>query len=86
MEDLKIVNWLKDSKYRIQLLKLLNLKPHLPSEIATKLDTDRSTISRILQGLKKKELVIGIQDGSRTITYILSEKGRDIYIQLENAL
>ncbi len=85
MENLKIINWLKDSKYRIQILGLLFMKPYLPSEIAKKLDTNRSSISRILKGLKKRELVKGIQEESRTITYILTERGKEIYNQAINS-
>lgn len=84
MEDIKIINWLKDSKYRINILRYLTIQPHLPSELAKKLDTNRSSISRILKGLKKKDLIKGISEESRTISYILTDKGKDIYNQISS--
>lgn len=75
MENLILINWLKDGKYRIRILEKLKIKPHLPSELANLLDTNRSSISRTLNQLKKKELVIPLKSGSRTITYMISEKG-----------
>lgn len=76
--DLNLLNWLKDSKYRVKVLELLKTQPHLSSELATKLDINRASMSRVLRGLKLKGLVKSYSDKARTVTYSLSEKGKEI--------
>jgi len=51
---LELINWVKDGKYRINVLEILNSKPSLPSELATEIGVDRATISRVLQALREK--------------------------------
>ena len=72
-----LVNWLKDGKYRIQVLRLLQDKNYLSSEIAEKLNVNRASMSRILRVLKKKGLVKSISEGSRTVTYLITKKGEE---------
>ena len=81
--SLEIITWLKDGKYRIKILKLLNKQIMIPSEIADKLNLNRASVSRILKQLKEKELVKSTSAGSRTISYEISKKGIEI---LENGV
>jgi len=74
--DYGLINWLKDGRYRIDTLKLLFERAYLSSELATKLDINRASMSRILKGLKSKDLVEDISENSRTVTYILTSKGK----------
>ena len=74
----EIIVWLKDGKYRIKILKLLNIESLLPSEIAQNLQTHRSTISRTLKQLKKEGLVDRVSSVSRTKEYYITEKGKKI--------
>jgi DNA-binding MarR family transcriptional regulator len=76
--DLSIINWLKDGIYRLKILNLLKDKNYLSSELADKLNINRASMSRILKKLKEKKLVETISSNSRTITYVISTKGKDI--------
>ena len=80
--DIKLVNWVKDGKYRIKTLKLLKVEPKLPSELASKLNVNRASMSRILKDLKTKELVDSISSESRTSTYYLTKKGKELVKEL----
>lgn len=75
--ELKLANWLKDGKYRLSVLKLLALENLLSSELASKLNLNRASMSRILRNLKEKELVDVITSGSRTVTYVITKKGKE---------
>ncbi|MBI2557844.1 winged helix-turn-helix transcriptional regulator [Candidatus Woesearchaeota archaeon] len=74
--DVHILTWLKDGKYRVKVLKLLKSKTFLPSELAKELDLNRASISRILKQMKEKKLIDSISAGSRTVSYRISEKGK----------
>ncbi|MFH1607210.1 MAG: MarR family transcriptional regulator [Nanoarchaeota archaeon] len=76
--SIELVNWLKDGNYRIPILKLLNNKNHLSSELAKHFEVNRASMSRILKALEKKELVESISSGSRTVTYVITEKGKTV--------
>ena len=80
--DIKLVNWVKDGKYRIKTLKLLKVEPKLPSELASKLNVNRASMSRILKDLKTKELVDSISSESRTSTCYLTKKGKELVKEL----
>jgi len=75
--SIELVNWLKDGKYRIPILKLLQDKNYLSSELAEKLNINRASMSRILRALRKKGLVRSISSDSRTVTYLLTKKGEE---------
>lgn len=75
--ELRLANWLKDGEYRISVLKLLAQKNLLSSELASKLNLNRASMSRILRNLKEKELVDVITSGSRTVTYFITKKGKE---------
>jgi len=74
--NLEMIGFLKDGKYRLIVLKELNTKPQLPSELASKLGINRASLSRILKVLKDKELIISSSNNSRTIIYFISKKGK----------
>lgn len=76
--DFELINWIKDGKYRINTLELLASKPWLSSELADNLNINRASMSRILRGLKEKELVFPISGNSRTVTYTITKKGREL--------
>ena len=80
--DIELLNWLKDSKYRIVTLKSLLANPMLSSEIANKLNLNRASMSRILRDLKSRNLVKPISNKSRTVTYIVNDKYRQIMKEL----
>ena len=81
--SLELVNWLKDGNYRIPILKLLEHKNYLSSELAKHFGVNRASMSRILKVLEKKELVESISSGSRTVTYVITKKGKDIIQELK---
>jgi len=74
---IELINWLKDGNYRIPVLKLLENKNYLSSELAKHFEVNRASMSRILKALETKELVYNISSGSRTVTYIITKKGKD---------
>ena len=74
--NLNLLNWLKDSKYRIKTLKLLYTQPMLPSELARQLDVNRASMSRILNDLRGKELIEELPSESRTVIQKLTNNGR----------
>ena len=75
--SIELTNWLKDGKYRVPILKLLQGKNYLSSELAKHFGVNRASMSRILKALEKKELVDSISSGSRTVTYVITKKGKD---------
>jgi len=81
--DVELINWVKDGPYRIRALRLLSTQPLLSSELATRLDVNRASMSRILRGLKKRNLVSTVSAKSRTVTYVLSGKGSEVLKALE---
>lgn len=75
---LELLNWVKDGKYRIKILELLEQKPLLSSEIASELKINRSSTSRILKSMVDRNLVSFVTSGSRTRSYVISDTGRTI--------
>jgi len=73
--DIKLITWLKDGQYRIKTLELLQNSPLLSSELASALDINRASMSRILRVLKEKGLVKQVSAKSRTVSYCLPDKG-----------
>ena len=73
---LELINWLKDGTYRVRTLEALEKQPLLSSEIASKMNINRSSMSRILSSLKEKKLVKSTSGNSRTITYSITELGK----------
>lgn len=80
--DLNILSYLKDGKYRIKILELLNESPYISSELAEKLDVNRASMSRILRSLKEKQLVEPSTSNSRTVVYCITEKGKNAIIEV----
>jgi|TARA_Y100000310_G_C20694709_1_gene824740 DNA-binding MarR family transcriptional regulator len=76
--SIELVNWLKDGNYRIPILKLLENKNYLSSELAKHFEVNRASMSRILKVLGEKKLVESISNGSRTVTYVITKKGKDV--------
>ena len=75
--DLELIGFLKDGKYRLSILKEIYISPKLPSEIAKKFEVNRSSISRILRDLKKRNLVSIHSTSSRTKLYAITNLGRE---------
>ena len=73
---LELVNWIQDGKYRILVLKAISSLPSLPSQIAKKLNINRASLSRVLNDLKDKTLIVPVKSSSRTITYTITDKGK----------
>jgi len=84
--DLELINWLKDGKYRIRILRALSRRSMLPSELADSLAINRSSVSRLLAGLRKRGLINAVTSGSRTVTYELTERGMEVAKILERFL
>lgn len=78
MIDLSLVNWLHDGDYRIKVLRLLKSSPDIPTNISRELGTHKSSLSRILNDLYDKKLIEKITSDSRTITYKISNIGKEI--------
>jgi len=74
----EIIVWLKDGKYRVKILKILENTPLLSSEVAEQLKTHRSSTSRVLNKLKEYGLIESVSSSSRTIEYNITEKGKRI--------
>jgi predicted transcriptional regulator len=76
--DIDLLCFLKDGKYRIKVLKLLDEKPMISSELANIVGVNRTSMSRILKVLKEKNLVISNSNKTRTVIYSLSNLGKKI--------
>jgi len=74
---LEIATWVKDGEYRLRILQALSKSPRLPSELADMLRANRASISRVLSDLKNKGLVIDTESDSRTVSYSITEVGRN---------
>jgi DNA-binding HxlR family transcriptional regulator len=66
------------SAYRKTVLRQLQDRPAMPSQIADENDFQRSHISRALGELESKGIVQSHSDGSRTKLYSLTGLGRDV--------
>ena len=73
-----LVVWLKDGKYRVKILKILENNPLLSSEIAERLKIHRSSTSRVLNKLKGYGLIESTSSKSRTVEYHITEIGERI--------
>jgi DNA-binding MarR family transcriptional regulator len=80
----KLDAWLKDGPYRLRIITLLQFHPYIPSELASELNLHRSSMSRILNDLKRVKLVTASPGGSRTINYSLTEKGKKIAVSFHD--
>ncbi len=84
MVDLRTYSWIMGGKHRQKILSILYQNPLLPSEIASKLQISRSMVSRELNLMKQKNLVESFKSDSKTVVYVLTEKGVEFYIYLLN--
>jgi len=73
-----LINWVKDGQYRIKTLDELSKNSLLSSELAEKLQINRASMSRILKALKEKLLVSDVTSNSRTVTYSITKKGKEV--------
>jgi DNA-binding MarR family transcriptional regulator len=76
--NLSDLNWVKDGKYRILVLETLENKNLISSEIANELDINRASMSRILTLMTDKGLISQTKSNSRTVTYSITKKGKEI--------
>ncbi len=81
--NLEIVNWVKDGKYRIRVLEALGSQPLLSSELADRLGINRASMSRILSDMKAKRLVLSVSGNSRTVTYSLTLRGKELLAEVK---
>ncbi len=81
---LELLNWVKDGKYRILILKVLSKRSLLSSELASELNIHRSSTSRILKVMEQKGLVMSVTGSSRTVTYVITNLGKNILEGLKN--
>jgi DNA-binding MarR family transcriptional regulator len=81
--DADLLVFLKDSIYRIKILKVLENKSMLSSELALELDVNRASMSRMLKLLKEKDLIVSNSNKTRTVLYSISEKGKKIIGELK---
>jgi DNA-binding MarR family transcriptional regulator len=84
--NVELITWLKDGKYRIGALELLSNGSRLPSELASKLDVNRASISRIIGDLKEKGLIQEISAGGRTKSIIITKKGKEMVSAVRNGI
>lgn len=82
--DVNLLVFLKDSIYRVKILKALEKKSMLSSELALKLNVNRASMSRMLKLLKEKDLIFSNSNKTRTILYSISEKGKKIIGELND--
>lgn len=80
--ELGLLNWIKDGKYRILVLKRLYNQSLLSSELATAFGVNRASMSRILKAMKETDLVATTTGSSRTVTYSITKKGRQLFEEL----
>lgn len=76
--DIELINWLKSSKYRIPIIKLLEKENLMPSEMAKILKINRSSISRLLKEIKKENLINEVSNKAKTKTYFLTLKSKKL--------
>ena len=79
-EDIyEILGYVKASKYRKLILKLLHNEILTPKEIAERLNTTLAYVSKILRELEQKGLVKCLNpDAVKGRVYTLTEKGKEI--------
>lgn len=81
--NLSDLNWVKDGKYRILVLKILKNKNLISSELANELNINRASMSRILKAMVDKDLVYPTKSNSRTVTYSITKKGIEILQEMK---
>ena len=81
--DADLLVFLKDGIYRIKILKALENKSMLSSELALELNVNRSSMSRMLKLLKEKDLIVSNSNKTRTVLYSISKKGKKIIGELK---
>lgn len=78
--DWNTLGFIKASRHRLMVLKLLSQSTYTPKELSVKLNTHLSEVTRTLSGLEEKGLVAcltpNLQKGR---IYSLTGKGREIF-------
>ncbi|MGC8483870.1 MAG: MarR family transcriptional regulator [Thermodesulfobium sp.] len=75
---------MKDGKYRLKFLAEIANSPKLPSELASKFNISRVSVSRILKDLKEMGLIESFQSNSRTILYSITDEGKRALREVKN--
>lgn len=84
-EQIKIMSYIKRSKYRGNVLKTMEHELQFPSQIAKKVNLRINQVSTLLKGLKEKGLVECInEEDTMGRFYRLTEKGKEIVKYLLN--
>ena len=83
IELFKILGYVKISPYRTMTLKSIGDELKMPSEIANELNVKTSQVSAALSDLKKKELVICVNEEVRKgRLYKCTDSGKEIIKKL----
>lgn len=78
-EDFILVLWLLKSRYRVEILQLLNKKSLNPTFISKKINISVSSVSRTLKLLKEKELIrYNKKNKGCKKKYVITDDGRRI--------
>ncbi|MGL6299102.1 MAG: winged helix-turn-helix domain-containing protein [Methanobacteriaceae archaeon] len=78
-EDIELLAYIEISEHRAKILKILNKKMMFPSKIAKQMDLRTNEVSRLLKGLKEKELVVCINEEAKVGRfYKITDKGKEI--------
>ena len=82
-ELFEILGYVKISPYRTNTLKSIGNELKMPSEIATEINVNTSQVSAALSDLKKKELVICVnEDVRKGRLYRCTDLGKEILEKL----
>lgn len=78
-ENFILVSWLLNSRYRVEILQLLNKKSLNPISISKKININVSSVSRTLKLLKEKELIrYNKKNKGCKKKYVITNKGKKI--------
>lgn len=79
-EDFILVLWLLKSRYRVEILQLLNKKSLNPTFISKKINISVSSVSRTLRLLKERDLIrYNKKNKGCKKKYVITNKGKKIF-------
>jgi predicted transcriptional regulator len=82
-ENIHALSYVKRSKNRKQVVKLISTSTKTPSEITEELNLRFSLVSAILADLKKENIIICLNENEKKgRIYKLTDVGLDIYDEL----
>lgn len=73
------LGWVKSSKYRIEIMKMIAETPLTPKEISDRLNLNLSNVSSYLAPMIKREIIVCLSNHLRKgRLYALSKKGKEL--------